>query len=467
VSLRPRGTAAESLAAFATDLCFRDIPTCVIEAAELHLLDTLGCGLAAHALGIAAEGRAAMGEGGGVPEATVIGWPERLPAPSAAFANAMLCHGLDFDDTHAGAVSHVSAVIGPVALALAEARRASGADLLAAFVAGAEAMIRLGLAASGAFHARGFHPTSVLGVLGATLAAARLGGLDAPRVASALGIAGSLAGGLLVFLEDGTPTKPVHPGWAAHGGLLAARLAAHGASGPPSVVEGRHGLFHAFVGREALDLSPALGDLGARWEVPRIAYKPYPVCHYMHGALGAAAEATCGKAFSPAEIADVVVTVPEAAVPIVLEPRPRKLAPRTPYEGKFSLQYSTAAMLVRGRVGVETYLPEAMRDPEVLEVARRVRYETRPYPTHPRAFPGGARIRLRNGQVLAADHAHQRGAPENPLPRDQVVDKFRLNAGLALAPGAVEGLETAVLGLGALADVAAVTAPLGTAGRRA
>jgi 2-methylcitrate dehydratase PrpD len=457
--------ATERLAAFTTDLAYEAIPPDVVEAAKLHLLDMLGCGLAAHALDVATAGRAAAAEMEGTAEATVIGLGRRLPAAQAALANAMLCHGLDFDDTHADAVCHVSVVVGPAALAVGEARGAPGRDVVAAVVGGGEIVARLGMAAAGAFHRRGFHPTGVCGIFGATAAAARLDGLDARAAARALGIAGSLASGLLAFLEDGSPTKPIHPGWAAHGAIMATRLVVHGAAGPAAVLEGRYGLYDAFVGQDGLALERELSDLGARWETGRIAVKPYPACHYVHGVLGAAERATGGQALAADEIVDVLVTVPEAAVAIVLEPAAAKLAPRTEYDGKFSLPYSTAAMLVRGTVGVATYTETAIGDPEVLAVARRVRYETRPYPTAARAFPGGIRIRLRDGRTLEADCPHQKGAPENPLSAAEIAAKYRGNAGLALPPAAVAALEAVVLDLEGVRDLAAALAPLRVAAR--
>jgi 2-methylcitrate dehydratase PrpD len=426
------------------------------------VLDVLGCGLAAHATGVAGEGRATMEELGGEPEATVIGSARRLPAPNAAFANAMLCHGLDFDDTHSDSVSHVSAVVAPAALAAAERQGAAGRDVLAAIVAGNEVVCRVGMAAPGAFHRRGFHPTAICGIFGGVAAVARLAGLDAGTTASALGLAGSFASGLFAYLEDGTPTKPAHPAWAAHGAHLAARLAGHGAEGPPSVLEGKFGLYHAFLGAGPgeVDVAAQLADLGARWETPRIAYKPFPVCHFMHGSLGAAAGAAGGRTFAPDEIDEVVVTVPEAGVSLVLEPAEQKRRPRSEYEGKFSLQYSVASQLVRGHVAVADFTDEAIADPDVLAVAAKVRYETREYPTYPQAFPGGVRVRLADGTELERDEPYQQGGPEHPLSAAEVTAKFRENAALALAPEAVEALEAAVLALEEQDDVAAALAPL-------
>jgi 2-methylcitrate dehydratase PrpD len=449
-------TAAERFAAFALELELEAIPDKVIEAAKLHVLDVLGCGLAAHGLGIAGQGRMAMAELGGEPEATVIGLDRGLPAANAAFANAMLCHGLDFDDTHSDSVSHVSTVVVPAAAALAEARGAAGYELLTAVIAGNEIVTRIGMAAPGAFHARGFHPTAICGIFGATAAAARLSGLSVRDTASALGIAGSMASGLFAYLDDATATKPIHPAWAAHGALVATRLAALGAEGPPGVLEGRFGVYHAFVDTR-IDLEPQLADLGERWETSRIAFKAFPACHFIHGSLGATA--SLGDEVDPDEVEDILVTVPEAGVSLVLEPAESKAAPRTDYEGKFSLQYSTAAMLVNGSVGLATYTPEALADERVLGLARKVRYETKEYASYPAAFPGGVRIALRDGRTLEADFPYQLGAPENPMSAEQVRAKFRENA--ALTGGSFDDLEEMVLDLERHDDAQTVLSPLG------
>ena len=455
-------TAAETIASWSAGIALEDIPPEVLEHAKLHVLDTLGCGLAGHALGVAGEGRATMAELGGAAAATVIGLAEGLPAANAAFANAMLCHGLDFDDTHSDSVSHVSTVIAPAALAAGEALGASGRDTLAAIVAGNEVVCRIGMAASGAFHRRGFHPTAICGVFGGVAAVARLGDVDVETTVRALGLAGSFAGGLFAYLADGTPTKPVHPAWAAHGAHLAVALARHGAVGPQSVLEGKFGLYHAFLGAEEgeVDIAGQLADLGARWETPRIAYKPFPVCHFMHGSLGAAVEGAAGRTFTPDEIAEVVVSVPAAGVSLVLEPAESKVAPRSEYEGKFSLQYSVASLLVRGHVVVADFTEDAITDPAVLAVARKVRYETREYATYPQAFPGGATVRLADGTSFDADLAYQKGGPENPMTPDEVRAKYRRNAALALSDAAASRLEEAVLGLEQCTDLGAALASL-------
>jgi 2-methylcitrate dehydratase PrpD len=456
-------TAAQRFAEFTGGLPYEEIPPPVVEAAKLHLLDTLGCGLAAHGIGVATEGRTAMAELGGEAQASVIGHDGGLPAANAAFANAMLCHGLDFDDTHSDSIAHVSVVVCPAAVAAGEANGSSGRELLAAIVGGNEVVTRIGMAASGRFHARGFHPTAICGIFGATTAAARLAGASDEATTSALGIAGSFAGGLFAYLDDATPTKPMHPAWAAHGGILAARLATLGAEGPPGVLEGRFGVYHAFVGatQGEIDIDAQLADLGSRWETPRIAYKPYPACHFIHGSLGATASLL--GSLRPEEIDEILVWVPAAGVPLVLEPAATKLAPRSQYEAKFSLQYSTAAMLVHGQVGVRSYTEDAIADPGVLELAAKVRHEPREYESYPAAFPGGVRIRTTDGRTLEADLPYQRGGPENPMTADEVRAKYRENASLALTDAELEALEQAVLSLEEHDDVRGVFAGLGAA----
>jgi 2-methylcitrate dehydratase PrpD len=453
-------TAAEQIGAWTASLRLEAIPPHVQLAAKLHLLDTLGCGIAASALGIATAGRRIGREAGGSPQASVIGAPP-MPAAPAALANAMLCHGLDYDDTHTDSVCHVSTVVGPTALAAAEAAGAGGDELLVALVVGSEIITRVGMATPAAFHRRGFHPTSVCGVLGAAAAAARLRGLDAGRIVRALGIAGSLAGGIFEYLADGSETKPIHAANAAHGGIVAAGLAAHGATGPASVLEGRFGLFAAFADVHGIDLEPVFADLGERWETPRIAYKPYPACHFIHAPLDAAIEALGGQHVDPQDIEEIVVRVPEPGVALVLEPAADKVAPRTSYDAKFSLPYSIAALLVHGRVDLDSYRPETIGDPLVIALARRVRYQVEAFPTFPKAFPGAASIRLRNGRRLEAVLPHQRGGPENPMSDDQVIAKFRANARLGLGADAAQTLETAILAIEDRPDLGQALVALG------
>lgn len=449
-------TAAETLGKFVAGLDLASIPEDVVEAAKLHALDTLGCGLAAHALGEARyAGLAAVEEAAGGP-ATAIGVPGGLPTSDAALVNGTLCHALDFDDTHPDSVAHVSVAVVPAVLATGEARGANGAEVLAALVAGNETATRVGMAAGGRFHAHGFHATGVCGVFGAAAAAARLRGLDAAATTQALGIAGSMASGLLEFLADGSQTKRLHPGWAAHAGLAAARLAAYGASGPSTVLEGRRGLYAAYVHGEAADPMGQVAHLGERWTTREMAYKPYAACHYVHAPVDALATVLRDHRLGPEDVEQIVAFSDETGVAMVLDPPEEKVRPRTPYAAKFSLPYCLAARLVHGALDVGSFTEDAIDDPAVLAVTPRVRYEVRQYAAAPDAFPGGVRVHTVDGRTLEAELRHQRGAAENPLGDEEVRTKYRASAALALDDAERERLERLVLSLEEAPDLRAL-----------
>jgi 2-methylcitrate dehydratase PrpD len=424
-------TAAERFGRFAGGLSFADLPPEVVQAVELQVLDTLGCGLAAAGNPVAAAASAVAAIQGGVAEASAIGGVVRIPAAAAAMANATRCHALDFDMTHSGARCHIPTVVVPAALAQAEASGRDTREALAAIVAASELVARLGAAVPGGFHRRGFHPTSVCGVFGAATASAMLRGLGPAGITTALGVAGSMASGLFAYLQDGAPTKPLHAGWAAHGGLWAAALAEAGARGPAGVLEGRFGLLHAFLGVEAFDSAELCEGLGERWETLAIAFKPYPACHSMHGVLGAFI--ALDERPQPDAIEEIVATVHPDAVSLILEPAADKIRPRTDYEAKFSLQYSLAALAVHGTLGISSYSEEAIADPRVLALSARVRYRTKRFPTYPGAFPGAVTVRMRDGRVLEAELPYQLGSVENPMSPADVRAKFADNASPVLS----------------------------------
>ncbi len=436
-------TAAERLAAFAVALRPDDVPAAVRQRAVLHLLDAVGCAYAASGLGEGAEARSVVESQGGTPESSLIGTRARAPASGGALANGTLMHALDFDDTHPASICHITTVVAPAALAVAEAVGASGRDLVTAYVAGCETVARLGAAADGEFHRRGFHATGVCGVFGAAVAAARLLSLDAVTTTRALGIAGSFAPGLLEFLGDGSSTKRLHAGGAARAGVDAALLAAAGATGPAGVIDGRFGLFATHLGDPHVRaVSAQLDDLGRRWETAAMAIKPYPCCHFMHGAL----EALASLDLAADDVLRIDVRVADAGVGLILEPAAEKPRPRTPYDAKFSLPFTAGALLVHGRVGVDTFTADGIDDEAAVAVARRMSYEPVPLAEMANGFGGSVAVRTVDGRTLRASVDQPRGSVAAPMTTDEVRAKFRDNASLALPADAVLELERAILG---------------------
>ncbi len=235
---------------------------------------------------------------------------------------------------------------------------------------GFETVCRIAGAAPHAFHQRGVHATHACGVFAAALVSARLLRLSHAQAVDALGIAGSSAGGLLEFLATGSSTKQLHPGLASHAGILAARLAAAGADGPDSVVEGGRGLYAALADGQA-DAALVTADLGVRWETTEITLKPYPACQLMHAALDAGLQTLPDGPLEPGAVASVTVEVHPDSAAIVGEPD--KVVPRTAYDAKFSLPWSLAALLTDGHVTVDTYAPDSLARPPVAALATRVR----------------------------------------------------------------------------------------------
>jgi 2-methylcitrate dehydratase PrpD len=445
-------TLAERLAAFAARLEPEDIPAEVIASVRLRALDILGIAVAASSSDLAPSVFGALkgwGEGG---PCTVIGSTLRASPPLAALANGALAHGLDFDDTHPVSITHASAVVLPTVLALGEAAGRDGRSVVTAAVAGYEAIARVGMAAPGAFHAAGWHATAVCGTFAATLAAGRLEGLDEQQLTAALGIAGSFASGVIEHLEDGSWVKRVHPGWAAHAGIVAAGLARGGFTGPATILDGRFGLYRTFL-RSEPDLGP-FDTLGKEWETLRVSFKPYPCCHYNHAYLDCALALRREHAIEPDSIERIECRVPAGEVPIVCEPHAAKVRPRTPYDAQFSLAYSVAAALVDGRVGLDTYMPVRIGDERVLALASRVEHTVDPASRFPEGFPGWVRVWLRDGRFYEAREPEGRGGAARPLEPQAIVAKFRDNAGRVLPTVRVEAIKRAALSLDDLSDVA-------------
>ncbi|SEF68394.1 2-methylcitrate dehydratase PrpD [Thermomonospora echinospora] len=437
-------TIAGELAGWALRVRPDQVPEQARRAAARHLLDALGNAVAgARVTAAVAASHAARAMGPG--DALIIGQRGRFTRAAAALANGVLIHALDFDDTHAGGLVHASAPVVPVVLA--EGSAVSGAEALTALAVGLETICRLGAAAPHGFHAVGLHATAACGVFASALTAARLRGLSEEETVNALGIAGSRAGGLLEFLNTGSSTKQLHPGFAAADGLVAAALAAAGATGPSTVFEGEYGLYRALARRDA-DRAAIVGGLGDRWEATRITVKPYPACQLMHAQLDAAHQARVELGFGKVaadEITEVVVEAHPDAASIVCAPG--KETPRSAYDAKFSLPWSLAAMLLDGSVTIATY--DRIDRPEVLALAARVRTEVVDFGGVAADQPGRVRIRTAAGRMVTAQVPRSGGGPDDPGIDALVTAKALDNLG----PGGEKIIEL-VLGLADLPSLA-------------
>ncbi|GAB2863342.1 MmgE/PrpD family protein [Actinocorallia aurea] len=462
-------TAVQRLGAFAAGVRAEGLPAELRADAARRVLDVLGNSFAATNEAPAMAVGALVAEWGGAGRSTALGQAGPLPEPSAALLNGTLAHSLDFDDTHLPSVLHPSASVVPAALAVAEARGASGAQLLDAIGVGVEIAVRVGMAGydpglgNSVFFERGLHATAICGALGGAAAGAMLSGLDAEGVAHAIGIASSMGSGLLEANRTGGTVKRVHCGWAAHAAVTAAGLARTGLTGPPTVLEGRFGLLQAFCG-DQYHLGPLLDGLGERWELPGIFFKPYPCNHFTHAGIDAARRLRA-RGLDPARIERIDLGAPTPVLRTIGEPREDKIHPKSGYHAAFSGPYTVAAALLGGGgLGLfhEDFTDEAAADPARLALAAKVHCapDARCDEIFPHQFPAVLRVTLDTGEVLEERVDVNRGGPGDPLSADELALKFRLNATRLLSEAEADEVTARTYGLPDAPDLAAFTGAL-------
>ena len=358
---------------------------------------------------------------------TAIGHGRTLTAAGAAFVNGTAAHGEDFDDTFEGGPVHAGAVIVPAVLAACERHNPDGRMALIGIAVGAEVLCRLSLVVPKAVHKAGFHPTAVFGAMGAAAGVGAALGLNARQIVDALGVAGSMAGGIIEYLAEGAWTKRLHAGWAAQSGIRAALLARGGFSGPRTVFEGVHGLFHGFAHTTRGDYDALTGDFGTRWVTDTLAFKPYP-CGTMAQPYIDCARRLAARGIKPEDVTEIVCEVAEGTVHRLWEPLADKQRPRNGYAAKFAVPYLLATGFVHGGVGLSAFTESAIRDARVLALAAKVKFVIDPDNPYPNNYTGHIRATLRDGSVVEERQPYLRGGAQEPLTRQDVTDKFLLNA---------------------------------------
>jgi 2-methylcitrate dehydratase PrpD len=400
------------------------LPDAVRAKCEDLAVDVVGLCLTARRLDYVQSTLAACDDDG---PCTAIGHVRTLGAAGAALVNGTAAHGEDFDDTFEGGPVHAGAVIVPAVLAACERHCPDGAAALAGIAVGVETLCRLGLVTPKLVHKAGFHPTAVFGAIAAAAGVAAALKLDRRGIVDALGIAGSMAAGIIEYLAEGAWTKRMHAGWAAQSGLRAALMAKHGFVGPRTVFEGTHGFFHGFAHTTKGDYQALTGDFGARWVTETLAFKPYPCGTMTHPYIDCARR-LAARGVKAADIAEFVCEVGEGTVHRLWEPLADKQHPSNGYGGKFSTPYCIAAGFVRHNVGLGDFTDAAVQDPAVLAVAAKVRYVVDPDNPYPNNFTGHIRAVLNDGRVIEERQPHMRGGAHEPLTRADIEDKFVLNA---------------------------------------
>lgn len=418
----PQVSVAQRLAEGIVALRSETLPQAVKQKCEDLLIDVVGLCVTARNEDYIASTLAGCDDEG---PCTVIGHARTFSSASAAFINGTAAHGEDFDDTFEGGPVHAGAVIVPAVLAICERHGRDGAAALLGIAVGTEVMCRLSTVVPKAVHKAGFHPTAIFGVMGAAAGCGAALGLNAKQITDALGIAGSMASGIIEYLAEGTWTKRMHPGWAAQSGIRAALLARGGFLGPRTVFEGVHGLFHGFAHTTKGDYA-ALDDFGTRWVTETLAFKPYPCGTMAHPYIDCA-KRLAARGIKPADIKEMVCEVAEGTVHRLWEPLAAKQRPPNGYAAKFATPFILATGFVKGGVGLDAFTEKAVRDEQVLSLAAKVRYVIDPNNPYPNAFTGHIRAFMTDGQVFEERQPHFRGGAQEPLTRADIEEKFALN----------------------------------------
>jgi 2-methylcitrate dehydratase PrpD len=416
-------TVAEQISEWAAAVETRSLPKTTRSAARRLLLDVTGlCVAARKGDYVAALLASAVSDG----KTTAIGHSRTLSPYDAALVNGSATHGEDFDDTFEGGPIHAGAAIVPAALALAEHRGLEGGAVTKGVVVGTEFACRGSMVAPQAIHRAGFHPSGVLCALGAAAGSAAMLGLSAGRIANAIGIAGSFASGIIEYLADGSWTKRFHPGWAAQAGIRAALLAEAGFTGPLTVLEGAHGFYKAFAPSRQPDFQVLLGELGTRYVIDGIAFKPYACGTMTHPYIDCMMELR-GSGVRPDDVVAVVCEVGEGTVHRLWEPLAAKRRVPNGYVAKFSSPYCIAVGFLDGAVGFEQFTDERAADPRLRAFAEKISYVIDPKNPYPREYTGHVRVTLKDGSVREIRRPHFRGGAHAPIPDDELARKYRDN----------------------------------------
>ncbi len=408
------------LAEYAAGLRYEDIPPHVVQRAKDCITDTVAVIVMGNNLPwsrIISRYAQSIGTGG---RCRILGSDgPTLHAPAAALANGTLAHAFESDNlTKPGAGVHPGGTLLPPGLAVAQERGSSGRDLITAVVAGFEVMYRIGYATKHSNERRGFHAPGTTGPFGAAVAAGVLLGPDAPRMTHALGIAGSLAGGLMEFARSGTGAmvKRLHLGRASESGVMAANLAADGFTGPSSALEGEAGFLKVFC--TEWDVSDLTKGLGTEFKTMNLCLKRFPVHMTAQTGVQAVLELRDEHGFSGVEVDRVTVAGTErmATINNIANPTDIMMA-------QYSIPFCVALALFRDPRDPASFDDSALSDADIRGMCARVTIEVANPPTKV-AGASIVTIHLKNGQSFTKEVEEFNGTPARPLNQAELREKF-------------------------------------------
>jgi len=443
----------QRLAEFVTDTRVEDIPDTVLDGARDAIADTLGCALAGTLEETAEIAAAWVRETGARAQASVWGRELRSSPAEAAFANGVASHALDFDDSLPNLHGHPSTTIVPAALAVAEASGASGRSVLAAYALGLEVAGKLGPAVGVGHYMHGWHSTATIGAFSATAVAARLWKLDAAQLQTAWGLAASQSSGLV--RNFGTMTKPFHAGHAARTGVVSAWMAHHGFTADTAIFDEK-GFLSTYGRGDGAPLATLIESLGKPWEMlePGIYVKRWPCCYCNHRPIGGILKLVEEHGIRADEVDAVEVGFVRGSDDALGGP-----SPQTGLEGKFSMEYVAAAMLLDGKLTLETFTDPMVQRPEARALTAKVRrYRVDDDKLYSSKFGyTDVAITTRRGRFSVRAELVS-GSPQWPMTSAERKQKFIDCASRVLGARGADGLHDLLSRLQALPDVTGLIA---------
>lgn len=421
----PDGKDAEAtrlLGKFTSDLRWQELPPAVVEHAKLCVLDAIGCCLFGSRLPATRILIEAIVEQGGARQASIWGTPYRTSIAQAALANCAAGHSFELDDLHTTALLHATTLAVPVAMAFAEREGASGQEFLMACVAGFEVGLRVGIAGTQGLFNRGFHPQGTTGVFCAAATGARMLRLDAGATQHALGIAASLACGLMAA-QEGAMTKRLHSGHAGQAGAFAALLAQRGYTGVPDAIEKVEG---GFLRTYSDRIAPEhlTSGLGAQWQTLAIGFKAYPTVACVHGPIALLHSIMQERRLHSSDIASLRIKCGTHTFKHTVWPfRASGLT-----EAQMNMYYCLSVMALRGEVFVDQFREDRLADADVLEFMKRISVEIDPAvdALGPQCRDAvNLELRTNDGRAFVVEKKWRPGSPEEPLTSGELRAKFR------------------------------------------
>ena len=414
------------LVEFCDGVKYENLSPEVVDRVKYHFLDFIGIASRGSRVESSQTVHRLVKDIGLSPEgAVIIGTDMRAAPEYAALANGTAAHSLELDDLHNESSLHPAVAVFPAALAASVIGNCGGRRFIEGVTVGYEVMTRLGKALnSGNHYARGFHPTGICGVFGTAAAAAKILGLDVEQTINALGIAGSQAAGSMEFLTDGSWTKRLHAGWAAHSGIIAAMLAERGFTGPATIIEGRFGFLHSYSGGAVPE--KVVADLGKPFEITRTSIKPHACCRYKQGSIDGILNVMRENNLKPEEVKQVTLGILKSGFPIVAEPAELKYNPKTLVDAQFSMPFGAAVAMIYGKAFLSEYTLENIESARVKEMMGRVSCVENPEleKVFPRQWPASVELVTEDGRKFSTRVDYPKGDPENPLTWEELISKF-------------------------------------------